>query len=64
MIETARLIEEIRDVNPSVSVEWLSRFSVPELSHYLAHLRVMSLPRGRSWERRDDLPAISAYEAA
>ncbi len=64
MTELERLIENIRDLNPSVSAEWLGRFSELDLSHYLEHLRVLSLPRGSSWERRDDLPAISAYEAA
>ncbi|MSR41723.1 MAG: hypothetical protein EXS10_07450 [Phycisphaerales bacterium] len=64
MTDIERLIEDIRDVNPSVSAEWLGRFSQIELAHYLDHLRVLTLPRGSSWERRDNLPAISAYEAA
>ncbi len=64
MTDLERIIENIRDLNPSVSAAWLARFSELELAHYLDHLRVLSLPRGSSWERRDDLPAISAYEAA
>jgi len=60
LIEKARLIEGIRQINPSARREWLETFDSTALSHYLDHLQRCIEPRGRSstWVRRHETPAI------
>lgn len=56
----AQLISSILEKNPSASLEFLGRFSVPALKDYLDHLEITAEPRGlgRGWVRRDGQPAI------
>ncbi len=59
--ERARLVDEIRGLNPSAGREFLGRFRRSALELYLEHLqRTRHEPRGRTaiWTRPADTPAI------
>lgn len=52
------IIDRIRDVNHTVSRDWLESFSDTKLRDYLDHLELLQQPRihGRAWLRRADVP--------
>ena len=56
----------IRELNPSASMEFLSRFSMSQLGSYLEHLLFLGTPRGKQsvWVRRAETPGIVSAEAA
>lgn len=59
--ERARLVDEIRGLNPSATPDFLGRFRPQALELYLEHLRrTRHEPRGRHavWMRPADTPAI------
>ncbi|HMN96013.1 MAG TPA: hypothetical protein PKC43_06795 [Phycisphaerales bacterium] len=57
------LIEKIREINRTVSVQWLREFSAPKLAEYLDHLELLRQPRvrGRAWRHRAAVPAILVH---
>lgn len=54
------LIEQILELNPSASMDFLGRFSDHALADYRDHLTAVQSPRGRGavWVRPPHLPAI------
>ncbi len=54
------LLEQILELNPSASMEFLGRFSDHALADYRDHLTAVQSPRGRNavWVRPAHLPAI------
>lgn len=54
------LIDQIRELSPTVDSRFLSRFTAQDLSGYLSHLRAASVPRGRLavWVRPGGVPAL------
>lgn len=54
------LIDAIRSLNPTASAAWLDRFEANFLRSYLDHLLTASAPRGSSWIRPNDTPAVMA----
>ena len=60
MLSQDRLIDLIRELNPSSKREWLSQFKSEKLRQYLDHLEYMQEPRSRRshWTRPGDTPAI------
>ncbi|MEC9373947.1 MAG: hypothetical protein VYC34_08890 [Planctomycetota bacterium] len=61
-----RLVDEIRDLNPTASAEYLAGFDNRSLRLYLAHLHASAEPRGRGavWQRPGDTPVIVTAEPA
>ena len=59
-----QVVDRIISINPTATVEFLSRFDEPALGHYLDHLVATSTPRGRHarWERHHETPAILGRE--
>lgn len=60
MLEKMQIIDAIRQINRSATLEWLGTFDDESLRRYLEHLQLTEEPRGRNsrWIRRDDSPAI------
>lgn len=60
MLTKDRLVELIRETNPSPSREWLMQFRTDQLRTYLDHLDMTHEPRGRHsrWARPGDTPAV------
>jgi hypothetical protein len=58
-------LEQILDLNPTASLDFLDRFETGLLSNYLRHLIAASRPRGREsgWLRPGDAPAIVSWPA-
>jgi len=54
------LIDAIRSLNPTASAAWLDSFEVGFLRSYLDHLLNAMEPRGTSWVRPNDSPAMMA----
>jgi len=54
------LIDAIRSLNPTASACWLDRFDVSHLRSYLDHLLTATAPRGNSWTRPAETPAVMA----
>ena len=54
------LIDAIRSLNPTASATWLDRFDACFLRSYLDHLLLATGPRGTSWVRPNDTPAMMA----
>ncbi|MCH2138255.1 MAG: hypothetical protein MK074_04310 [Phycisphaerales bacterium] len=54
------LIDAIRSLNPTASAAWLERFETTNLQRYLDHLLTATAPRGNTWVRPDDAPAMMA----
>jgi hypothetical protein len=59
-----RLIERIREVNPSATTGWLASFDEEALALYVEHLEAAREPRGRGarWVRPGDTRAIRGWE--
>jgi len=55
LTQRARLVEELLQLNPTATVEFLSRFDDAALIQYKAHLEASREPRGRDarWARPD-----------
>ncbi len=65
MADKNRIIDAIRELNPTAAAEWLATFTMDELREY--HDRLMSLmdaTAGARWLRRGDTAAIYVREAA
>lgn len=58
------LIEKVRAINPSASVEYLAGFEMASLGLYLAHLEWAALPRKARWHRPGDTRGLRVYESA
>jgi len=58
------LIEKVRAINPSASVEYLAGFDMASLGLYLAHLEWAALPRKARWHRPGDTRGLRVYESA
>ena len=46
MLDKAKIIDAIREINVSAARDWLDRFEAPALHHYLDHLQRTLEPRG------------------
>ncbi len=59
-----RLVERIREANPSATTGWLASFDEDALALYLDHLEAACEPRGRGarWVRPGDTRAIRRWE--
>jgi len=54
------LIDAIRSLNPTASATWLDGFDAGFLRSYLDHMLNALEPRGTSWIRPNDTPAMMA----
>jgi hypothetical protein len=54
------LIDAIRSLNPTASATWLDSFESDFLRSYLDHLLTANAPRGNSWVRPNETPAMMA----
>lgn len=65
MPDQARLMNQILELNPSASMDFLAQFSPSALSDYLEHLASAALPRGRSARRArpENTPAVTVRTA-
>ena len=63
MLEKAKIIDAIREINVSAARDWLDKFDAPALHHYLDHLQRTIEPRGGHsiWVRRHETPAIVTH---
>ncbi len=63
--EQSRLMNQILELNPSASLEFLSQFSPGALNDYLDHLTSSSLPRGRLARRArpENTPGVTVRTA-
>ena len=63
--EQARLVNQILELNPTASMEFLGQFSPSALGDYLEHLTSSSLPRGRTSQRArpENTPAVTVRTA-
>ena len=65
MPQKNRIIDEIRELNPSAEHQWLESFSIQELEHYRDHLRITLEPASSArWIRRSDLAPVTMRESA
>lgn len=63
MPEKYRLIDSIREINPTAAADWLSRFSEVELRDYYERLMSLLHPvTGACWTRRGESAAIFVRE--
>ncbi len=63
MAEKYRLIDAIREINPTAATEWLARFTDVELREYYERLMTLLHPTaGGRWLRRGNASAIFARE--
>jgi len=54
-----QVVDEIIEINPSASADFLAQFDDDLLRKYLDHLHYTQGPRGSgSWDRPNDAPAI------
>lgn len=62
VLSRGQLIEQILELNPGASLEFLEGFGADELSQYLNHLLWLQQPRTRAavWVRPGDSPAVLA----
>jgi hypothetical protein len=60
MLDKARIIDAIQEINTSAAKVWLEAFDASALRRYLDHLQITREPRGRAsvWVRPGDSPAI------
>ena len=58
--DKARLIRAIQAANPTARTAWLAEFEDTALIEYLAHLDLLTGPRGResTWVRQTHEPAM------
>lgn len=63
--EQARIMNQILELNPSASMDFLGQFSPSALGDYLEHLTSASGPRGRSARRGrpENTPAVTVRTA-
>ena len=63
--EQARLMNQILELNPSASMDFLGQFSPSALGDYLEHLTSASGPRGRTARRGrpENTPAVTVRTA-
>jgi hypothetical protein len=61
-----QLVEQIGELNPTASVEFLAGFEPSQLRRYLCHLLATQEPRGRTarWTREHETPAITRWVPA
>ena len=65
MAEKHRLIDAIREINPTAAAEWLESFSAGELRDYYERLMALVDPvPGSRWLRRGESAAIFIREVA
>jgi len=58
-----RLIDAIREINPTAAVDWLARFTESELRDYYDRLMSLMHPdSGARWIRRGEAAAIFVRE--
>ena len=53
-----QLVGQIIAMNPSATATFLERFAPEALTRYLDHLTAAATPRGSSWIRPGDTPAV------
>lgn len=60
MLDKAKVIDLIRDINRSARHDWLAGFDLESLRLYLEHLQRTLEPRGghSAWIRPGDTPAV------
>lgn len=65
MLDKARVIELIQQVNRSARRDWLNMFDLPSLRLYLDHLQRALEPRGghSTWLRPGDTAAVVTRRA-
>ncbi len=58
-----QLVEQIAELNPTASAEFLAGFEPGQLWSYLRHLLATQEPRGRlaRWTREHETPAITRW---
>ena len=63
--EQSRLMNQILELNPSASLDFLAQFSPSALGDYLDHLTSSSLPRGRFARRirPENTPGVTVRTA-
>lgn len=62
---TSRLIDEIRELNPSADAGFLAAFSATELEDYRRRLELASdAPKSLPWIRRNDVWPVAVRECA
>ena len=63
--EQSMLMNQILELNPSASLEFLAQFSPSALGEYLDHLNSAAMPRGRFARRGrpENTPAVSVRTA-
>lgn len=63
--EQARIMNQILELNPSASMDFLGQFSPSALGDYLEHLTSASEPRGRTARRGrpENTPAVTVRTA-
>jgi hypothetical protein len=63
--EQARLMNQILELNPSASMDFLAQFSPSALGEYLEHLNSAAMPRGRTARRGrpENTPAVTVRTA-
>ena len=56
-----QIVERILGMNPSATADFLARFDLSALAHYLDHLVAASMPRGRTarWIRPEGCCGVS-----
>ena len=63
MADKYRLIDAIREINPTAAVDWLARFTEHELRDYYERLMSLMHPEsGARWMRRGGVAAIFVRE--
>ncbi len=63
--EQSRLMNQILELNPSASSDFLAQFSPSALDEYLEHLTSAAMPRGRASRRArpENTPAVTVRTA-
>ena len=61
----SRVIDEIRDLNPTADAAFLSEFAADELETYLRRLRMaVEAPKSLPWVRRNDVWPVAMRDCA